>query len=101
MCLGIFRQRATSLSLQTGEQQPRQCVADAADQEIFVGMVLGNHQLESERLNGRKISIDSHTEYLGLLAAINREHTMRRHTMQRLVKVEIIVKLLILLRVVF
>ena len=64
-------------------------------------MVLGNHQLESQRFHRSYIRIDSHAEYLGLLATIDRQHAVRRHTMQRLVEVEVIVELLILLRVVF
>src|SRR4051812_23459326 len=64
-------------------------------------MVFRDHELESKRFNGSYIRIDSHAEYLGFLAAIDREHAVRRHTVQWLMKVKVIVELLILLWVVF
>ena len=38
--LGLFGQLAASLALQAGQQQPRERIAHAADQEILVRMVL-------------------------------------------------------------
>ena len=41
--LGLFGKLAAGLALQAGQQQPRERIADAANQKIFVGMVLRNH----------------------------------------------------------
>ena len=48
----------------------------------------------------RLIGFDLHPQHLRPLAAIDRQHAVRRNAVQRLAKIQVIVKLLVLLLVV-
>ena len=48
----------------------------------------------------RRVGLDLHAQHFGPLAAVDREHAMGRNPAQRFAEIEVVVKLLILLRVV-
>ena len=99
--LGLFGQLAAGLALQARQHQPRERIAHAADQEILVRMFGRHQQFDGQLLDRRLVGLDLHAQHLRPLAAIDRQHAMRRNAMQRLAEIEVVVKLLILLLVVF
>src|SRR6187399_103949 len=101
MRLRLLRELAARLALQARQNQPRKSVAHAAREKILVRMI-GRYELfDTELLDRPRIGLDLNIQHLRPLAAIDRQHAMRRHPGQRLAKIQVVVELLILLRVVF
>src|SRR4051794_19855452 len=66
-----------------------------------MGMSVGNQELDGGCLDGLSIGIDPHAQNFRALAAIDRKHAVRRHAMKWLLKIQVVVELLVLLRIVF
>ena len=92
MKLGHVGQLSANFPFQAGNDKPLQRIASAGSQEL--GMwVPGRHQhLLGLTIHGVKIGFDLDSQGFGPFAPVDRQHAMRRHTAQRLVVAEIILK---------
>ena len=98
--LGLFGQLAAGFALQARQHQPGERVAHAAGEKILVRMLGRHQQLDRQLLDRGFVGFDLDAEHLGPLAAIDRQHAMRRNVVERLAEVEVVVELVILLLVV-
>ena len=95
---GRFGHFAANFPLQAREHQPLQSVAGTAAQEFHVRMIGRRKQRSSVSCDQRRfVGFDFHPQHLRPLAAIDRQHTVRRNFVQRLFELEVIAELFPLL----
>ena len=90
MVLGLVGQFAAEFAFQVGNDQPRQCVADALLEESGMRMIGLDQQLQRFPLERRLVGLDPHPQHLRAFTAIHRQQPMRRNLRQRLFEVVVI-----------
>ncbi len=90
--LRLFGLFAAGFALQAGNEQTGQGVSHALTQKLRMRMPFGNQQLLGFPQHCFGIRLDLHTNGPGSLAAIDGQHPMRRHFVQRFLEVVIILE---------
>ena len=87
--LGHF---AADLALQAGHDQPRERIADAVANELAVRMAGKDQKVLGLAEHRLDVGLDLHADGMRPLAAVDRQHAMRRHATERLDVVVIVLE---------